>query len=773
MNRYFLPVVLLMLTLLPGLAATGDIDYQKIFSFAKPDCLKQVEVRRNLSVSLTGWPDLHPGTCLKMEFERYESGKERWPAVIWRTPAIPADWSAAEAISFDVYAVKKGVLRLHFAGDQTARQQLIPVPAGRSRVRVPFVEGTFNYGAMKQLHLLMEDPKDSYIFYIGDLELEQRNFRKLYNALRWEIAKTLAATTADFPKKAELLAALRKSEHELLATLPSKSPRLVSCWNNYREAATALLFAIQEEEITLLTGQKKVQLLFAGSMEKVHQKDNFFLDLPSKQGEIVLAGNEVEAVQLLVRSPEKLSGVSVSWSSVPVNVSGVKLPVAALSVLPVGYVQCDKPCYAVSRSGLWPDPLLDYAKTVDIPAHAWQSFWVEAALPARQTPGVYRGQLTVKSKDTVLGELPITIQVWNFSLPEGIPYQNVFSLPNESLLENPFVKQAPGKWWKECSGLLLSHRANPTTLYGWQPPTTKEAGEWMKHGMLSFNIRYGIGKGEKGLNDYIFSLKQAYAGYEKAGIADKAYCYVYDEAQVSRFPEMRNVLSRVRQAVPQARFLTTAYDDTLGLNSPLGGVIDMQCPLLPNYEILMPEIAKARQHGTQVWCYVACTPNLPYPNFLIEYPSLCMRLLAGGMIWKYRPDGFLYYSSALWLAKSHREVLWSRPPMDGAPVTNWNGRSFGNYNGDGILIYPGKEGPVATLRLKQIRDGIEDYWYFELLRRALEHSGKMPTDWQASARKELQIEPDLIRSMTDYAQDPRILQRKRARVASLLEEYYR
>ena len=40
----------------------------------------------------------------------------------------------------------------------------------------------------------------------------------------------------------------------------------------------------------------------------------------------------------------------------------------------------------------------------------------------------------------------------------------------------------------------------------------------------------------------------------------------------------------------------------------------------------------------------------------------------------------------------------------------WNAAE--QVNGDGILIYPGAKGPLPSIRLENIRDGIED---FELL----------------------------------------------------------
>jgi hypothetical protein len=38
-------------------------------------------------------------------------------------------------------------------------------------------------------------------------------------------------------------------------------------------------------------------------------------------------------------------------------------------------------------------------------------------------------------------------------------------------------------------------------------------------------------------------------------------------------------------------------------------------------------------------------------------------------------------------------------------------------NGESVLVYPGADGPVASARLEQIRDGIEDWDVLDLVRR--------------------------------------------------------
>lgn len=54
---------------------------------------------------------------------------------------------------------------------------------------------------------------------------------------------------------------------------------------------------------------------------------------------------------------------------------------------------------------------------------------------------------------------------------------------------------------------------------------------------------------------------------------------------------------------------------------------------------------------------------------------------------------------------------------DGTPLNPWDDMAtvkFINPNlyGDGSLLYNGTDGPVSSLRLETIRDGIDDFEYF-------------------------------------------------------------
>ena len=78
--------------------------------------------------------------------------------------------------------------------------------------------------------------------------------------------------------------------------------------------------------------------------------------------------------------------------------------------------------------------------------------------------------------------------------------------------------------------------------------------------------------------------------------------------------------------------------------------------------------------------------------------------------WKYKAEGFEYWSPVAWGRN------WRKKPPNQWPDAPWDPNTFGRYNGDGYLIYPGPGGvPYPSIRLKALRDGFEDYEYLWLL----------------------------------------------------------
>jgi hypothetical protein len=101
--------------------------------------------------------------------------------------------------------------------------------------------------------------------------------------------------------------------------------------------------------------------------------------------------------------------------------------------------------------------------------------------------------------------------------------------------------------------------------------------------------------------------------------------------------------------------------------------------------------------------------------------------------------------------------------------------------GDGRFLYPPKaatgtqaeavlEGPVTSLRWEALRDGVEDYEYFALLKRMLaEKRGALKPADVAKVEALLQVPPSVSASLVAYTQDPAPLLARRLELARAIE----
>jgi hypothetical protein len=101
----------------------------------------------------------------------------------------------------------------------------------------------------------------------------------------------------------------------------------------------------------------------------------------------------------------------------------------------------------------------------------------------------------------------------------------------------------------------------------------------------------------------------------------------------------------------------------------------------------------------------------------------------------------LYWGLNIW-DRPHND----RPIPDAADVLlDWSVTPFEPLHGDGVLLYPGEQGPIGSLRLLGIRDGLED---MAILDAAEARLGR--------AAVERLVRP-VSRGMTEFTRDPAVL----------------
>ena len=157
--------------------------------------------------------------------------------------------------------------------------------------------------------------------------------------------------------------------------------------------------------------------------------------------------------------------------------------------------------------------------------------------------------------------------------------------------------------------------------------------------------------------------------------------------------------------------------------------------------------------GETVWTYTALCQGEPTPWWPIDWPLLNYRVPAW-IAWRYRIRGILYWGGmSYW-----RQVddPWTDPKT-------YDRRKDGKgplWNGEGSIVYPGRavgyDGIAPSLRLKALRDAVEDYEYLAILER---------TGRDADAGK---VVLPLAESWFQWQKDPAAYDTARARLAEMI-----
>jgi hypothetical protein len=131
--------------------------------------------------------------------------------------------------------------------------------------------------------------------------------------------------------------------------------------------------------------------------------------------------------------------------------------------------------------------------------------------------------------------------------------------------------------------------------------------------------------------------------------------------------------------------------------------------LLPlMYNNSKTQVSEVLKKGDSVWSYNTLVQDAYSPKWLIDFDPVNFRIQPGFISQSLNLSGMLYW----------RIDKWPSDPWNN--VNNAGTYSSANYPGEGMLVYPGQpvgiKGVVASMRLKWLRDGVEDYDYVQILK---------------------------------------------------------
>ncbi|MFZ0410755.1 MAG: glycoside hydrolase domain-containing protein, partial [Candidatus Acidiferrales bacterium] len=489
--------------------------------------------------------------------------------------------------------------------------------------------------------------------------------------------------------------------------------------------------------------------------------------------------NEIQGFQIHINANAgAISNYSVTMSDLVNSQTSTHISASSNSIVVYREAYMDLTSVSNSASvtfynttGYYPDiliPAVDpyYGQTTNafpftIASGNNQSVWVDVHVPPTAPSGYYSGTATLKTGSTVLATLPVVYAVWQW--PNGGFMPSTSSLPSyNSTGWADMCVQAYGSYsacgaWPGAAGnpdtgvtlsiedfttIMLDHRiSSPNPVY--PPPSTNLTAFETSFGPAFNGTAPTLLSGAK-LTSVVYgnnSLAYAQAwqtAFQSKGWLSTLFYYPVDEPQsTAAFANLAVDAAAVHAASPPGNMLTTT---NLTNATKYGGLnnIDTMVPIIDDLDPIGGTLQRSAYNAwlagpapdgltRQLWSYISCESagcggksyNVPYPNYNVDGLPVANRAMEW-MTFLHNQSGELYYNATL---------CWSNTSCRNPPDP-WVTVLYQGGWGDGTLLYPG--GPISSkdnymgpgvthpiwlpsLRLKMIRDGMQDYEYLKVL----------------------------------------------------------
>jgi Domain of unknown function (DUF4091) len=522
----------------------------------------------------------------------------------------------------------------------------------------------------------------------------------------------------------------------------------------------------------------------ADSMSLVYPKDVPFVATgPSPT--LRLARGEYESLQTVVLPyAEELSDVRARVLSVrgprgrqvDADLRVTVDPVGSLDTEPSNVYR--RPVY----TGWTPDPIRDDITSVDVAAADVQPYWIRIEADDDARAGRYAIRLSFSADGKRPHPIEVTARVWPFAIPDRPKLPTAFQYTPDITADTYGITDPEQKerLKHEFWSFLDDYKIQPDQIYtvDGDPaipdgftirPTPVRDVLYVKrnYGLTHFNALYlwaGLLDRDRPetwkaqIDKWLEQLDTAMAAYREAGVARYAYVYGFDEATGPLLEAARQTFTAIKAEHPDLPLMTTLRDNSMGEDTGLAGPVDIWVPQQDLYDQDVAERTRAR--GDQAWWYPDIATGHPLPNWFNGYPPIDARMLMGPMSYQAGVEGVLYYATNHWTVSQHLE----QPLVDDGIFSAYDPVTFLTTAGDGSLFYPGPDGPMASIRIENFRDGMEDYNLLWTLRRALSEHPDAPSELRKLARK-LLTATDVVTAAREFTEDPAVYRDWRDQVA--------
>lgn len=400
--------------------------------------------------------------------------------------------------------------------------------------------------------------------------------------------------------------------------------------------------------------------------------------------------------------------------------------------------------------GLVPDPLYPETSVLVGPMES-RSFWVSLAIPADARPG----PRTITARITPWGakasvELPVAVHVADLVVQPRRDFPVIHWWRGEATWDYYGTERFDERWWELTRAQLQDmwdHGSNvmPVPLLvarrePFQRPCQLLDVEETSPGQYSFDwsrtkrfidmcreigfrefewshlwiywgaenpVRVYTRKGDafvmlwppeiSGFSDVFLRfldqfLPEFHAFLVKEDLLDGAYFHLSDEPGEGRHIEnYRKARAILREKAP---WMTGKVMDALSsIEYGREGLTDIPIPLVSSAQAYIDA-------GIPHWVYYCCAPTGPWVNRFLDTPLTKIRM-SGWLFHRLGAKGFLHWGFNYW-HKMEREEIGD--PFHDASNGSWPGIPYG----DPFLIYPGKDGPIDSIRWEVFAESLQD-----------------------------------------------------------------
>ena len=362
-------------------------------------------------------------------------------------------------------------------------------------------------------------------------------------------------------------------------------------------------------------------------------------------------------------------------------------------------------------------------------------FWTDVCVAENARPGEFNLGIAVRSGGDETS-LDVQVRVWDFALPLQPALNSLFRVAARDRAMN-----------RSIVDVLLAHRLMPLHVAPTEQAELIE-GSGLKSTGLSF------WSGDDNVRCAMLPPPDVAEVRRELALQDdrlRIYNYSADEIDLCAYqPDLVKAWGRALHEAGVDNLITMMpekelYDDGSGSGR---SAVDIWVVLPNMYDEAGDRIREVLAKGDEVWSYNALVQDEYSPKWQIDFAPVNFRIQPGFLSQSLGLTGLLYWQVDLWTKAPWSDI-----------------QTYSGFPGEGMLVYPPWPGfstrVAASMRLKWLRDGVDDYDYLALL-------AGLGCRFEAKAF----VDP-VARSWRRWTKDPQKLEQQRQRLGEYLESVTR